>query len=223
MTLPYGLYNQVVNGTYVISSSGGGGHFLTGHNEDIYTYIVNPPPIGSEVHSRLSRMDFAVFRNLEKQLNGLTHREKQKLYFKTGLSWTLENPDKSFHLALVNCFNFLKPGFHKGNQPYKLWIISFLLSLPVFLLAYFEIFRRLREDWRQHIPIVSLFITMFIFSVLFYSQNRFRVITIEPFYLMYACSGFIYLYDYIHNLRIGSRLKTKGCGFYFLFIKWYLR
>lgn len=198
ITLPYGLYNQITNGTYVISSSGGGGFFLTGHNEDVYTYIVNPPPLGSKEHDRLHRMDFTVFRNLEKQSTGLTHSEKQRLYFQTGLSWVLENPEKAFHLAIVNFINFIKPGFHRENQPYNRWIISFLLSLPVFILAYFEIFRRLREDWRQHIPVVSLFLTMLIFSVLFYSQNRFRVITLEPFYLMYACSGLFFV---IKNIK----------------------
>ena len=35
-SLPYGIYNLMVNKTYVIGSSGLGGTFLTGHNDDAY-------------------------------------------------------------------------------------------------------------------------------------------------------------------------------------------
>jgi hypothetical protein len=44
LTLPYGLYNLSANGSYVISSSGSGGFFLTGHNDDFYQWLVNTPP-----------------------------------------------------------------------------------------------------------------------------------------------------------------------------------
>ena len=34
VTLPYGIYNKMVNGAYIISSSGQGLVFLFGHNDD---------------------------------------------------------------------------------------------------------------------------------------------------------------------------------------------
>ena len=196
LTMPYGIYNKLENGTYVISSSGSGGHFLTGHNEDIYTQVVNPPPIDTEEGRRLKDMNnFNVFHRLETQLQGLSHSQKQSLYLNAGLEWVKANPSKSIELAAINLRNFLQPGFHKGNQPPKKWLVSFLIALPIFILAYFEIARSVGNNWRGHTTIVCLFLTMVAFSVIFYSQNRFRVITIEPWYLMYACSGFLYLYD----------------------------
>jgi len=36
---------------------------------------------------------------------------------------------------------------------------------------------------------------IFTVSIIFYAQNRFRAVTIEPYYLMYACSFFIYLLE----------------------------
>ena len=193
LTAPYGLYNKIVNGTYVISSSGGGGHFLTGHNDDVYTYIVAPPPRGSQEHQRLANMDFQVFRDLTPKLEGLSHSEKQSLYFKSGVEWATSNVEKSIILAAVNLRNFLQPGFHKGNQDPKLWLISFILALPIFVLAYIEIIRSVKNNWKGHTLIIALFLAIVAFSVLFYSQNRFRVITIEPWYLMYACSGFVFI------------------------------
>ena len=197
-TLPYGIYNKVVNDTYVVASSGGGGHFLTGHNDDVFTYIVDPPPRGSAEHQRLANMDFHVFRELGPKLQGLSHAEKQSLYFKTGLEWSLSNIKKSLILAAINLKRFLQPGFHKGNQDPKLWLISFIIALPVFTLAYLEILRSIVRNWRSHTQIISLFLGMVAFSIIFYAQNRFRVITIEPWYLMYACSGAIFLY---HKFR----------------------
>jgi len=200
-TLPYGIYNKIVNDTYVVASSGGGGMFLTGHNDDVFAYIVNPPPLGSDEHQRLKRMDFYVFRDLSPKLEGLSHSEKQSLYLKVGLEWTVSNIEKSVILAAVNLKNFLQPGFHKGLHDPKLWLISFVIALPVFMLAYLEILRSVVGKWRAHTQIISLFLGMLAFSIIFYSQNRFRVITIEPWYLMYACSGFVFFYK-----RLRSRI-----------------
>ena len=61
MTAPYGIYNKVVNNSFVIASSGQGGHFLTGHNDDFYTYVVNPPPNDSSEYQRLKNMDYKIF------------------------------------------------------------------------------------------------------------------------------------------------------------------
>jgi len=210
ITAPYGIYNKITNGTYVISSSGGGGYFLTGHNEDIYTYIVSPPLIGTEEHKRLASMDFYVFRDLAPKLQGLSHAEKQSLYFKTGLDWAKSNIEKSIVLAGVNLKNFLKPGFHKGHQDPKLWMISFLLALPVFVLAYFEIARSLINDWKSHTQIASLFLAMGLFSILFYSQNRFRVITIEPWYLMYGCNCLIFIFQRLSTRKSTGREQKVG-------------
>jgi hypothetical protein len=193
ITLPYGIYNKIANGTYIISSSGLGGHFVTGHNDDFYNYVVNPPLLGSTEHTRLKSMNFDVLARLAPELSGMTHQQKQARYLQEGLRWSIENPEKLFILSWHNLINFLRPGPSRDHQPFKPWLIALILSAPVFLLAYFEIVRRLHSDFRSHLLICSLFIGMLIFSLGFYTQNRFRVVTIEPYYLMYACSGLMYL------------------------------
>jgi hypothetical protein len=50
---------------------------------------------------------------------------------------------------------------------------------------------------------------MVIFSVVFYVQNRFRVITIEPFYLIYASFGLSHIVHKIHFLYNGIKKKKK--------------
>jgi len=195
ITLPYGIYNKVVNNSYVISSSGQGGLFLTGHNDDFYTYVTNPPPLDSPEYKRLKNMEYHIFDKLIFDVKDQDHKSQQSIYLNAGIKWMLENPKKAFHLNWVNVRNFLMPGYNIFHHPFHLWLITFLLSLPVFIFAYIEIIRRLRMDPLNHLAISSIFIGMLAVSIIFYAQNRFRAVTIEPYYLMYACSFVIYLIE----------------------------
>ena len=193
ITAPYGIYNKVVNNTYVIASSGQGGLFLTGHNDDFYTYVVNPPPNDSSEYQRLKNMDYKIFEKLESQITNKDHKFQQATYLNAGIEWSLQNPDKFFHLLWVNIRNFLQPGFNIFHHPFNLWLLTFLMSAPVYVLAYIEIIRRLLIAPRDHLAIASIFLGMISVAIIFYHQGRFRAITVEPFYLMYACSCFIYI------------------------------
>jgi len=199
MTLPYGLYNKFANGAYVVSSSGLGGFFVTGHNDDFYTYAVNPPPMGTPEYERLRGMNFEVYDRLTPQLERLSHNEKQKLYLREGIQWSVDNPGRFIILTLHNLYSFIMPGFGFHYHPFKSWIATIILSTPVFALAYFEIVRRISYEYKSNLVIISLFLGMLSFSLIFYAQNRFRVVTIEPFYLMYSCSGLMFIVDYFNR------------------------
>ena len=195
MTLPYGLYNKAVNGSYVVASSGQGGHFLTGHNDDFYVYVTNPPPRDSLEYRRLLHMDYKVFNDLELKIKGKDHKFQQEAYLKAGIEWSLNNPKKLFKLAWINFRNFITPGFNILHHPFSMWLLTFLISVPVFLFAYIEITRKVLFDFKSHLVVVSLFLGMLSVAMLFYAYNRYRVITIEPYYLMYACSLAVFLFD----------------------------
>ena len=205
LTLPYGVYNKMVNDVYVISSSGQGGHFLTGHNEDVFIYIVESPPLGSAEHTRIKNMDYMILKELEPKLIGLSHAQKQAIYFNEGITWMSKNPIKAIKLFIINLRDFLMPGFNIKHHPFEKWLAAFILSAPVFLFAYFEIINKSIENYKKHLPVISIFLGMLIFSVAFYTQNRFRVITLEPFYVLYACAGFVSFYEYIR-----SKLTRQG-------------
>ena len=195
VTLPYGLYNKAVNNTYVISSSGQGGLFLTGHNNDFYAYVTNPPASDSLEYRRLKNMDYQIFDKLALDIKDQDHKTQQDIYLDAGIRWVLENPKKASHLTLVNIRNFLMPGYNIFHHPFHLWLLTFLMSLPVFTFAYIEIIRGLRAAPLNHLPIASIFAGMLSVSIIFYAQNRFRAVTIEPYYLMYACSFIIYILE----------------------------
>ena len=106
MTFPYGVYNKVVNGSYVIASSGQGGHFLTGHNNDFYIYVTNPPPRDSSEYRRLRNMDYKIFDQLDPIIEGKNHKFQQDIYLQAGIKWSLENPKKFLELVWINLREF---------------------------------------------------------------------------------------------------------------------
>ena len=192
LTLPYGIYNFKVNNIYVLSSSGAGAHFLTGHNDEVYKYIVDPPKLGTKEHNKIKAMTFDSIAKLQ-NTDFKNVKEREMLFFNTGLHWITENPMKTIELGIQNLKNFFMPGVNKNHYSFKYWLISIIVSAPIFLLAYFEIIRHSYINFRKHSFIWVLIISMIIFSVVFYSQNRFRVITVEPWYIVYASSALVYL------------------------------
>jgi hypothetical protein len=80
----------------------------------------------------------------------------------------------------------LVPGVSYRHYEFKYWLFSFLISLPIYVLAYISIIIELKRNWQISSFIFYLVVAMLIFSVVWYVQNRFRTITIEPFYIIYS-------------------------------------
>ena len=146
-------------------------------------------------------MKFKYHDELDPKLEGLSHKGKQQVYLMAGMQWIADNPAKSFKLTLVNLKNFLVPGVSYAHYPFKKWLATFALGLPVFLLAYIGIAVGVVTNYKKHLAIISVTLGMLAFVVLFYNQNRFRVITIEPLYLMYACYALVSLPQWWAKLR----------------------
>ena len=206
LTLPYGLYNLHANGTYVISSSGSGGHFLTGHNEDFYQWLVNTPPKGSAEFDRLAAMNFSAYQ--EKGIPaGSSHGQRQLIYLSRGLKWATENPSKSINLIAHNIQHHLRPGYSLRFQTIRNWSVAMLFNAPVYTLAYIEMARGLRRPG-AHIPAYIVFVTMLAFVTIFYAQNRFRLITMEPIYILYSSPGIVAIANWMQGGWFARRSKS---------------
>lgn len=204
MNIPYGIYNLRVNGVYAISGTGHGGTFLTGRNDDAYLSVVAPPPAGSSEAERLRNMDYQIFDELSPRMAGLTPSQVQDLYFEEGMRWIRENPQKAVTLAGYNLYHFLRPGVNSDWYPWKQWLAALIVSAPIYALAYLGMIIALRQDFRKHFWILSLVLSMVIFSVAFYQQNRFRTGTLEPFYILYASFAVVFILS-----RITSRVPRE--------------
>lgn len=208
-TLPYGLYQYRLHGQYVLSSTGQGGHFLWGHNEDTYRFIVDPPPMGSDEHRRILNMDFHVVRELKDTLATVGVKERQGIFMQAAVEWCRANPGKVWKLSAYDLYYFAMPGVNPNHYSFGNWLVTFALSAPLYLLAYIGIFRSLRNDPRKHFFIVGLLVCMLVFSVGFYVQNRFRTITLEPYYIIYASATLVWL---LRRWGLGDRYRWLSAG-----------
>ena len=173
IALPHSITNKVINGFYVLSTTGVGHMFLVGHNDEFYKMVTNPPPKNSDEYKRIWSMDYNIMREIDEKFNDYDHLGKDKQRLIAGINWIRLNPDKTIKLLSINTINFFKPGFNKLHQDYLKWLISLIVSTPIIILAYLGILNKFYNDFSNHTIIFSLIITMLLFSIIFYSQNRF--------------------------------------------------
>ena len=186
-TLPFGIYNLKVNHQYVLSSNGNDFHFYTGNSPYGYKVVVDVPPKGTEEFKKLGAMDMAYFNgSVHDSIMKLPQNVKQKLYLNYAINWIKNNPKKFLETKLNDFILFIIPGTNFKYYSFLAWLFTFLISLPIYLLGYFGIVFYLKKDFRLHFYALGLFLSMLIFSVVWYVQNRFRTITIEPIYILYS-------------------------------------
>ena len=182
-TLPYGIYSYKHYGVYVLSSNGAPFHFYTGNSEFGYRTVVEVPEQGSEDFMALQKMEFARFNGpVHDSIMQLSQKEKQGLYANQARLWIKENPGKFIEMKGYNAAFFVLPGFSFRHYPLPTWLFSFLIMLPIYIGAYFMIWK-LRGIHRF---MRGMFWSMALFAIVFYVQNRFRTLTLEPFYILYA-------------------------------------
>ncbi len=209
-SLPYGLYNYKNHEVYVISSNGAGFQFYLGNTTIGYKTVIDVPDKESWEFSKLKRMDVSdgyfdeSLSRMDSILN-LSQKEKQKIFFQEGIEWIKQNPIKTIKLKLYNAFFYVMPGVFYKHYTFWNWFFSFILSLPIYICAYISIVKQLKKNFRQTGPVFYLFITMFLFSTVWFVQNRFRTITIEPVYIVYSAS---ILYILIEKIPLINRAVT---------------
>lgn len=190
-TLPFGLYNLQKNDTYVLSSNGAGVQFYYGNTNFAYRTIVDVPEIGSLEHKKLVKLEAGYFNGAKyDSILALSQSQKQALFFKEAFQWIEKHPSQFAQLKAYNLFFFMMPGVSWRHHSFLKWLVSIVFSLPVYLLAYWGMVQAFKQHPRLHAWIIFLFLSMVIFSVGMYVQNRFRTITLEPFYILYAAYGF---------------------------------
>ncbi|MCI5226972.1 MAG: hypothetical protein D3918_10035 [Candidatus Electrothrix sp. AX2] len=186
-TLPFGIYNLKLHNQYIISSNGSAFHFYTGNSNFGYITVVDVPEKGTEEFQKMKDMDMSFFNGeIHDKIMIKKHYIKQKEYLIYSVNWIANNPVSFLKLKLYNAFFFIFPGVSFRHYNLRLWAFSFFVSAPFYILGYIGMIFWIKKDFKHHFFSFGIFITMFIFSVVWYTQNRFRTITIEPIYILYA-------------------------------------
>lgn len=190
-SLPFGLYTLNKHGSYVLSSNGAGYQFFLGNTEAGYKTIVDVPAKGTEDYLKMKDITVhaGYFNGSDSSYNAtllLPQREKQAQLFSEAHMWITNNPVKFIELKAYNLTLFFLPGVSWRHYSFVTWLATFLLSLPIYLGAYAALMRLIKERDRRGAPLAYLMLTLLLFSTIWYVQNRFRSITLEPIYIVYA-------------------------------------
>ncbi|MCS6967479.1 MAG: glycosyltransferase family 39 protein [Cytophagales bacterium] len=190
-SLPYGLYHYRLHGVYVLSSNGGPYQFYLGNTWAGYKTVVEVPDKNSEDYLRIKDITvhagyFNGSQRYYDSLLSLSQKEKQSLFLQEAIYWIMRHPTEFIKLKCYNLFLFLFPGVSWRHYSFGAWLLSFLISLPIYALAYWTMLKEISNGNKKIMPAFYVFVTMLIFSVVWYVQNRFRTITIEPIYVILA-------------------------------------
>ncbi len=196
-TLPFGIYNMRKHKEYVLSSNGMEFHFYTGNSDFGYASIVAVPPKNTAEFIKLRNMELGFFNGaFHDSTMALPQLQKQKVYFQYSINWIKEHPEKFLELKAHNLFRFIAPGVSYKQHSFNIWLFSFLISFPIYTFGYLGMIAAIKKDFKSHFYMLGIFISLLFLSVVFYAQNRFRTITIEPFYILYASYGTFLLKEF---------------------------
>ncbi len=210
-SVPYGLYTYKKHGTYVLSSNGAAYQFYLGNTDAGYKTIVDVPPVGTADYLKMKDITVhaGYFNGSDSIYNAtllLPQPEKQATFYRAAREWIAEHPQKFIELKAYNLALFFLPGVSWRHYPFRTWLATFLICLPVYMLAYFALVRMLKARNPRVVPLVYVMLSMVIFSTVWYVQNRFRTITLEPLYLVYAA---LPLWELLQRKRWGHQALDR--------------
>ncbi len=187
ITLPWGLTNQRIHDMYITSSNGGSWVFIAGNSNTGYGQFMNKLDINSKEYKEQQNLELSLSKEMnEPDIWSKSAKEKQQVFSAYGKKWVKENPGKFAKLKLKLAVCYFIPGLMKQHHPFKKWLMSFLISLPFYVLGYIGIIMALKTNWKNHLWFVGYFITILVLMVLIDFSSRFRTYGIEAIYLMYA-------------------------------------
>ena len=131
-------------------------------------------------------------------------KEKENFWKKDALQWIENNPKKFIKMKMYNFFHFIFPGVNINHYTFNKWLISFIISAPVYIGAYVAIYKCVRINIKKHLLILSCFIGMIIFSTIFMPVDRFTYVTLEPLFIVYFGYFIKKLFDEQINIKSKS-------------------
>ena len=216
-TMPIGFYNLLKHNEYTLSSNGGSFLFWNGNSEFAYIaaiekknyvqvypeaaardnayqihFLVPPTPVLSNYLA--TRKSWGSVQNI------------QKTFGQAAVEWVKANPKKFWQLRAYNFFRFILPGAKPPDVSIFSLFFIFLSAGLLYFSAFMGLKKGLTDNFRQHNWLLTLWLTMLVFSVVFGTYIRFRTITIDSFLCLYAA---FYLNQLFEKYKIQLSLLTK--------------
>lgn len=186
-TLPWAFINLKMHDLFITSSNGGAWVFIAGNSNTGYAQFVEDMDINSKRYKEVQMLEPSLAREMgDTAIWNKSVKERQVAFSAYGKKWVKENPGKFLHMKVKLGALYFVPGLMKKHHPFTKWLLSFLIALPFYLLAYMGIAMALKHDWKNHLWFITYLLTIFTLMVVFVFSSRFRTYGIEALYLIYA-------------------------------------
>lgn len=190
LAIPHGLINYNIHNVFSLSSYGSNSILLAGHSDQTYPCLTaeyyNHPELKTEPCNLNLIFHKPYVLTKIGNINSLPLKQRNKKWKEAALSWIKNNPSKFLELKWNGLRRFLLPGFDHRVYSLKIWSIGFILGLLIYIPAYLQLFKKLKEDFWQHAISLAVLLTIAIIFIGVYPQQRFRIITLEPLLIVYA-------------------------------------
>ena len=176
---------------------------MAGHSDETYPCLISDFKIFRKNQQKGCDLDLIFHKPYITEgfgnVNALPIYERNKIRQKIAFYWIKENPTKFINLKLNGLVRLIIPGLDFRIYNFSTWIMSLVIGLLIYIPAYITLWRSLKKDFWQHLLPISLIISVAIIFLVFYPQQRFRVITLEPLLIIYAS----YFYWKLLEPRLG--------------------
>ena len=193
-TIPHGLVNKKLHGVYSFSSYGSNSLLVAGYSDETYPCLNSGFKFFRTNQQKTCDLDLIFHQPYITEgfgnINALPIYERNRARQKVAFSWIKENPIKFIKLKLNGLIRFILPGLDFRIYKFSTWFLSLIIGMLIYIPAYITLWHAVKRDFWQHVLPISLIITIAIIFLVFYPQQRFRVITLEPMLIIYA--SFVY-------------------------------
>lgn len=215
-TMPIGFYNLSKHNQYTLSSNGGLFLFYVGNSDYIYAAAIQKKEYEHAFPEKAAKDSaYQMYRLIPptSELNqyylarktwGTVH-EIQETFGRAAFQWIKDNPKKFWQLRVYNIVRFMFPGNKPAKASYISLFFIFLSAGILYFSAFMGIKKCLKTDFAKHNWLLTLWLTMLVFSIIFGTYTRFRTITIDSFFCLYAAFFLNHVFE-----KYKTRLPSFG-------------
>lgn len=190
---------------FSFSNYSSGSMLMAGHSDETYTCLTNKIYTAPEVMKNGCDLSFLFDKNHDFEglgkLNALSPDIRNRYKLELTRDWILSHPARFFELKLNALSRFILPGLDGRIYAPLIYWSALILGLLIYVPAYLEIFNQVKYKEETVLLVLSCIIIIALIFLIFYPQNRFRVITLEPLLIVYASKNYIMYYNRLFKNR----------------------
>jgi len=192
--LPQAILNYSIHGDFSITGFAAGSMLLAGHSDETYPCLTNEIYQYPEIIEFGCNLDIVFHAPYEDKNHGFINRgspsERNRKRITAACDWIRTHPGKFMTLKYNGLKRLFIPGLDNRIYGGVEWWISFLYGLIFYIPAALASFIFILNKERHIHLVLASFMTIAIIFLVFYPQNRFRLIGFEALLIVYA--GYIY-------------------------------